>query len=42
MISCNDWDYFPINQQQKQYNKIAKIKHLSNNGKIIDLDTQIH
>ena len=41
MISCNDWDYFHSNQQQKQYNKTAK-KHLWNDGKIIDLDTQIH
>ena len=41
MISCSDWDYFQSNQQQKQYNKTAK-KHLSNDGKIVDLDTQIH
>ena len=26
MISCNDWDYFHINQQQKQYNKTTKMK----------------
>ena len=26
MISCDDWDYFHINQQQKQYNKTIKMK----------------